>query len=117
MSTSQKRRAMIIRKKKLMKRRFMISMFCIVFLFMIFSGFIGINANAKSNDAPEVYKYYTGITVKSGDSLWAYAETYAPDGNYEKYIKEVMNINNLNSDKILPGYYIIVPYYSTEYKP
>ena len=77
-------------------------------------------SKAKSKE-PEVtyYKYYTNIEIQPGDTLWSLAENYMCE-NYEArdaYIKEVKEINSLNEDcEIISGQYLIMPYYSTEYK-
>jgi len=65
------------------------------------------------------YKYYTNIEIQPGDTLWSLAEDYMDD-NYESredYIAEVRQINSLNSDcDIISGQFLIMPYYSVEYK-
>lgn len=64
-------------------------------------------------------KYYTGITVQSGDSLWSIADEYMDLEQYKnkaRYIEEVCSINQLSdASEIRAGQYLIVPYYSTEF--
>jgi hypothetical protein len=64
-------------------------------------------------------KYYTGITVKSGDTLWNIADEYIDYNKYkdkEAYISEVCSINNLEeAAEIRAGQRLIVPYYSSEF--
>ena len=53
-------------------------------------------------------KYYTCISVESGDSLWDIAQKYMTD----EYIDEVVSINNLNNDSsIVAGTNLVIPYY------
>ena len=75
-------------------------------------------ANADRMDVP-TYKYYTSVSVKSGDTLWSIAQEYI-SCEYEDtndYIREVRSINHLVGNDLTPGEYLTVPYYSTEYKP
>lgn len=65
------------------------------------------------------YKYYTNIEIQPGDTLWTLADAYM-DENYESkeaYMQEVRELNSLNSDsQIVSGEFLLMPYYSTEYK-
>ena len=80
----------------------MISVFC-----------IHDKASAKDNQ----YKYYTGITIEYGDTLWSIADQYMDDSHYTKlsYIAEVKSINHIKDDHIQEGKLLILPYYSSEY--
>ncbi len=62
-------------------------------------------------------KYYTCITLESGDSLWDIAEKYASDeySSPQEYIDEVVSINNLSNDSsIVAGTNLLIPYYKTD---
>ena len=66
---------------------------------------------AASNASP---KYYTCISVESGDSLWDIAQKYMTDEytSTQDYIDEVVSINNLNNDSsIVAGTNLVIPYY------
>lgn len=56
------------------------------------------------------------IMIEEGDSLWKIAsEHYTYEfGSIKQYISEIKRINNLYSDDITAGCYLIVPYYATE---
>lgn len=59
-------------------------------------------------------KFYTCITVESGDSLWDIAEEYKTDEytSTQEYIDEVVSINNLKDESsIVSGTDLLVPYY------
>ena len=64
-------------------------------------------------------QYYTNIEIQPGDTLWDLAEDYMGD-QYESravYVAEVRQINGIaDSDSIVSGQYLIMPYYSAEYK-
>lgn len=65
------------------------------------------------------FKYYTSITVESGETLWSITDRYIDYDHYKDknaYITEIENINHLdNGETILAGQLLIVPYYSMEY--
>lgn len=59
-------------------------------------------------------KYYTCISIESGDSLWDIADIYITDeySSKEEYIDEVVSINNLDdASSITAGCNLVVPYY------
>ncbi len=84
---------------------------------------VGISCHMISNAQSEIedvsYKYYTSIQVAQGESLWSIAKEYR-DAHYDSardYVDEVVNINHLSDeDELIAGQYLIIPYYSTEYK-
>ena len=60
--------------------------------------------------------HYKEIEIQPGDSLWSIAkENLGPgyDDIYE-YIDDIAECNNLHSDRINAGGYLIVPYYEYE---
>lgn len=83
---------------------------------IVFFATISIQA---SDMTPQVsYKYFKSIYITQGDTLWSIAEENM-DEHYtstSEYINEVKRMNSLTSDHIVCGSYLIVPYFSTEYK-
>lgn len=65
------------------------------------------------------FKYYAGITVESGETLWGIADRYIDYEHYadkDAYIAEVENINHLDAgETLLAGQFLIMPYYAVEY--
>ena len=57
-------------------------------------------------------KCYKSIELQEGDTLWGIAETYMDDsyGSIDEYISELKKINNLQSDEIHEGCYLMVAY-------
>ena len=89
-----------------------------VFLVLFFVMFYHVIVSHASTESDLTYKYFTGITVQSGDTLWSIAEEYMDAEHYDSiqaYIKEVMKTNNMHSDSIIAGQLLIVPYYSNVY--
>ena len=75
-------------------------------------------AMSADNSNRDIYfKYYTCITVESGETLWDIADEYIDYDQYKDknaYIAEVIHINHLDEDaSIRSGQRITVPYYST----
>ena len=71
-------------------------------------------------NASSGFKYYTSVTVESGETLWEIADEYI-DYNYYKnknsYITEVKSINHLDDNcSLMEGQVIVLPYYSSHYK-
>lgn len=58
-------------------------------------------------------KYYKCITIEEGDTLWDIANEYKTEeyASTQDYIDEVLSINNLNTDVIVDGTNLLVPYY------
>lgn len=78
-----------------------------------------VSYKAISSNANDGFKYYTGVTVKVGESLWDLAGEYMDDVHYdsrESYIAEVCSINHLTDENaITAGQLLIFPYYSQDY--
>ncbi|MCI9337561.1 MAG: LysM peptidoglycan-binding domain-containing protein [Lachnospiraceae bacterium] len=108
----------MLRLRRERRRRLLISMFtmlavaCVIIVGSVFYSSI-------RTQAGNGFKYYTTVTVESGETLWSLADEYV-DYNYyrdkNKYISEVKSINHLDEDcTITAGQSLIVPYYSNEY--
>ena len=56
---------------------------------------------------------YKIVEIKKGDSLWSIAKENMTPGFHDvnEYIEEVMTCNQLSSDKLYAGSYLMVPYY------
>lgn len=85
----------------------------LLFMIVIFTSFI-FTFNVEGNT--EKNKIYTSVQVEEGDSLWSIAKTYYTEDfdDYNELIDEIKTINNMSSDTIKVGCYIIVPYYINE---
>lgn len=50
------------------------------------------------------------VTVRSGDTLWGYAEQYAPEGMSEQeFVAEVRSLNHLSTARVTAGQEIELP--------
>ena len=99
---------------------------CGIILFALLIGvFIGWFAgksqivSAKSTeDIGKRNKYYTSISIQAGDTLWSIAEEYQTEeyATLKEYVREIKYCNNLFSDRITEGKYLLIPYYAEEQK-
>ena len=101
-----------------LKKRLLISGLIItVMLFTILTldNFVNVSA---TNDKENLYKYYTSYEIQPGDTLTSIAQKYTvnSDVSVSEYINELKKDNRLATDKITSGKYLVVSYYSNEYK-
>ena len=76
---------------------------------LVFSG----NNTIQAQEDHAACKMYTSIQIRPGDTLWDIALQHV-DGHYssiQEYIDEVMHINELTTDTIHAGAYLVIPYY------
>lgn len=96
----------------------LVSGLCLALAFAFLFGSFLSKAETKETDTV-YYKYYANIEIQPGDTLWALADEYMSD-QYESraaYLAEVRQLNGIgDSDSIVSGQYLVMPYYSTEYK-
>lgn len=78
----------------------------------LFSGSSSMAA-AKQRLSEEQYKI---IEVKKGDSLWSIARDNISPGysGIRSYIREIKKCNQLDSDNVVSGTYLMLPYYELE---
>lgn len=68
-------------------------------------------ATAKHTQAAqrETETMYESICVNGGDSLWGIAQKYHGTVDTEYFVEQIKVLNDLSSDRIQAGAYIIVP--------
>ena len=108
-----------IRRQRQLRRNMLVMLFSIALILTLSIGGFAFGSKAQDKDEVILYKYYSNIVVQYGESLEDIAETYfceAKYDNYEEYINEVLTVNGLHSENVTPGTYLIVPYYSADFK-
>lgn len=92
----------------------------ILFTILIFSASISVTSIvfADNKNTEDMYRYYTSICIKPGDSLWNIACEYSSGSGLtvNEYIDELKAINHLTGTEITSGQYLLVIYFSNEYK-
>ena len=111
-------RAKRMKRQKQVKKNIILLLLSTIVIsaFMVF--FASMSIQASDMDHKVSYKYYKSIMISQGDTLWSIAEENM-DEHYSttrEYIDEVKRMNSLTSDQIQSGSYLIIPYFSTEYK-
>lgn len=106
-----------IRRQRERKKHIIVSVctLCLIILLSLtVSSFL---SNAKTAEEMP-YKYYKSIMIEEGDTLWSIAlQNINPEnGNMEisAYIKEIMKMNGLQSDRITAGMYLVIPYFADD---
>lgn len=71
-----------------------------------------VDAHDTSQTETLSVKCYKSIELQEGDTLWGIAETYMDDTyeSVDEYISELKRLNNLESDEIHEGCYLMVAY-------
>jgi cell division protein YceG involved in septum cleavage len=96
-------------KKLVVGNNIMLIIFVMLVAFFSFMfGMCFVHADEKV----EYDKSFISIEVNDGDTLTSIAQDYAISAaEYDDYISEVKNINNLDGDTIHTGCYLLVPVY------
>jgi len=69
----------------------------------------GAQATNSSLSATSVTQSVEYVSVRSGDTLWTMAGTYAPNSDPREWIKQVVSLNSLSSIDLLAGQRLAVP--------
>lgn len=85
--------------------------FLILFSSIIMFKFVNVNANKSSSVSMK--KQYVSIQIQEGDSLWSLAKEHMGPvySSLNEYIKDIERVNDLDSDTIHAGCYLIIPQY------
>ncbi len=119
-----RRQAAKEQRRRQLRRRISILLFLagagILLLFFRF----GLRSSASEEDASSSYKYYTSVLVGIDDTMDTIAYEYMDDIHYtdkDAYLSEVRYINHIADyvdldASVRPGDYLIVPYYSSDFR-
>lgn len=107
-----------MRRVRQLRRRIMLTAVTVCLSAVI--GILGCSflTEAQSGEAEVSYKYFTSIQIRPGDTLYSIASEYA-DEHYASvyaYMEEVCLTNHMLSEEISAGDYLVIPYYSTEFR-
>ena len=108
-----------LRRQREIRRKCMTLLMTICLIIICAVSYHSISTSANTGDDEINFKYYTSITVASGETLWDIADDYIDYREYKNkndYIAEVCSINHLDEEGgIQAGQILIVPYFSTEF--
>ncbi|HKM33288.1 MAG TPA: LysM peptidoglycan-binding domain-containing protein [Lachnospiraceae bacterium] len=107
-----------IKRMRLIRRRFILLSLTIILVLVLSISYHAILSEANTGDEETNYKYYTSVEVNYGESLWSIAEAHIGSeyASAKDYIHEVMEINHLEDEYVSAGQYLVIPYYSTDFK-
>ena len=108
-----------LRRKKQLRKNITLFLLSIIFILTLSIGGFAIGSKAMDKDEVVLYKYYTNIVVQYGEDIEDIAiKFYCEEkySSYDAYINEVLKINRMYDKDVKPGTYLIVPYYSSEFK-
>lgn len=95
--------------RAVLKRMLLLVAALIVILLCTFAlstlGYAG-HTQAAQRDTQTVYE---SIRIAGGDSLWSISEKYRGARETADFVAELKQLNNLSSDRIQTGSYIIIP--------
>ena len=99
-------------------RNMLVIIFSVIIILTISFLIVSFSAQASDLEHTASYKYYKSIQVENGDTLWSIAQNNMDEhySNTSEYVAEVKQMNSLRSDQIFAGNYLIIPYYSAEFK-
>lgn len=111
----------VIQNKLRRQRQLQVYRLCsMIVIILIATMTVTLTSKASSDKEQVYYKYYSNIVVQPGETLDNIALDHMDAKHYtdaEDYVSEVRLMNHLSEDdSIHPGDYLIVPYYSSDYK-
>lgn len=96
--------------KTLLKRFMIVIITLIAILLCTFSLSTMVTAKHTKAAALGTQITYESVRINDGDSLWSIAQEYrGVEEDTDVFVKELMTLNNLSSDRIQSGSYILVP--------
>lgn len=102
-----------IKREKELKRNLLLVIISIIILFILL--FVFTSSRSFASNGETQFKYYTDVTVKSGDSLSSIVYQFVDDNHsYKEIVKEVIFMNHIQDpDNIKAGTVLVIPYYDT----
>ena len=98
-----------LESRPVLKRMILIVVILIVILLCTFA--LSTLVTAKHTQAAQrnTQITYESIRINGGDSLWSIAQEYHGIESTEDFVEELKVLNDLSSDRIQAGSYILVP--------
>lgn len=108
-----------LRRQRQLRKNIFLFLFSIIFILTLSIGGSALGAKAQNKEEVILYKYYTNIVVQYNETLNDIANKYYCEEKYKSkddYIIEVLQLNRMFDANVTPGTYLVVPYYSSEFK-
>ena len=78
-------------------------------LILTLSGFLNAPAKAAESAAGLSLTPTVTVTVQPGESLWAIAESMAPERDPRDVVTDIIQLNNLEAARVVPGQALFIP--------
>lgn len=78
-------------------------------LVLSLSGFLNAPAKAAESAAGLSLTPTVSVTVQPGESLWAIAETIAPDRDPRDVVADIIELNGPEAARVVPGQALFIP--------
>jgi hypothetical protein len=78
-------------------------------LILTLSGFLNAPAKAAESAAGLALTPTVTVTVQPGESLWAIAEAVAPERDPRDVVTDIIQLNNLEAARVVPGQALFIP--------
>lgn len=78
-------------------------------LILSLSGFLNAPAKAAESASGLSATPAVTVTVQAGESLWAIAEAVAPERDPRDVVSDILQLNNLDAHRVVPGQALFVP--------
>ena len=78
-------------------------------LILSLSGFFNAPAKAAESAADLALTPAVSVTVQPGESLWAIAESVAPEQDPRDVVAAIVQLNNLDAARVVPGQALFIP--------
>jgi hypothetical protein len=78
-------------------------------LLLSFSGFLTAPAKAAESASELSPTPTVSVTVQPGESLWAIAGAVAPERDPRDVVADIVQLNNLEAARVMPGQELFVP--------
>ena len=78
-------------------------------LILSLSGFFNAPAKAAESVTDLALTPTVSVTVQPGESLWAIAETVAPERDPRDVVAAIVQLNNLDAARVVPGQALFIP--------
>lgn len=103
-------------RQRQINRQYRHLIFVLVGIIMVLIVLLFTSQNSVAQADEMVIETYRSEVIQPGETLWSLAEEYRlPDMPIEEYIKEVRRINQMSSNELVSGEYLILPIYMYEY--
>ena len=76
---------------------------------LLLVGLAALMSPARAGETAPVGTPAVQVTVQQGQSLWSVAAQYAPDRDPRIVIGEIIDLNGLDSVRVVPGQQLLVP--------